>query len=333
MWIVTDVSSPRALCLAGDPALRRTLRRALQAVGSTCEFADGPAALDREGEPPDLVVLDSQARKDVDPARLAALHGGGTKVVVVGESIGEDEILQLLGQAPYNHLIAESTDPDADELVVTTVKLLRGDIFGLEKYLAWGVLVHERDISDYEDKRRVLLDVAEFARETGARRQLVARIESVTDELLMNALYDAPAVRYGVRPRIGERSRAGLGPLGGERVQLRFACDGQYFAVSVRDNYGELRKEAILANVARARAERGSPRFASTDSGGGAGLGLFFVISSVTRFIANVEPGKITEVICLFDLRATGRELEGWARSLHVFTVGGPAGHAVARAP
>jgi hypothetical protein len=244
--------------------------------------------------------------------------GKRSKIVVLGESLDDNATVALLRQASLDHVIADSEDPDDAELVITTVKLLKKDIFGLEKYLAWGVLVHDRQVVGYDDKRAALLEVAEHAKDAGARRQTVARIESVADELLMNALYDAPAARYGIRARIGERSRAGLGPLGDENVLMRYACDGRYFALSVRDNYGELNKEAILDNLTRARAERGSPRIA--EEGNGAGLGLYFILSSVTRFIANIQPGKATEVVCLFDLKATGREAEACARSLHIFT-------------
>jgi hypothetical protein len=38
------------------------------------------------------------------------------------------------------------------------------------------------------------------------------------------------------------------------------------------------------------------------------------------RFVANIDPGRLTEVIGLFDLDATGREQESCARSLHIFT-------------
>jgi hypothetical protein len=44
------------------------------------------------------------------------------------------------------------------------------------------------------------------------------------------------------------------------------------------------------------------------------------VLSAVTRFIVNVEPEVRTEVVCLFDLRERGRDVESWARSLHIFT-------------
>jgi hypothetical protein len=311
--------SRRALCITGDPALRRTLRRTAQAAGSIVEFADATELSSRTGAPPDLLLLDKHSRQTVDLEQVQARLGGSTKIVVFGDSLEEDAMVSLLRRDSFDHLITFSNEPDDDELVVTTGKLFKNDIFGLEKYLAWGVLVRDREVADYEDKRGAILEVAEYAREAGARRQVVSRIESVADELLMNALYDAPAVRYGVRPRIGERSRAGLGPLGSERALLRYACDGRHFALSVRDNYGELRKEAILDHLQRARTERGNPKSPDDDSGG-AGLGLYFILASVTSFIANIRPGEMTEVVCLFDLKATGREQEACARSLHIFT-------------
>ena len=39
----------------------------------------------------------------------------------------------------------------------------------------------------------------------------------------------------------------------------------------------------------------------------------------MTRFIANIEPGKRTEVVCLFDLKQSGRDADSCTRSLHIF--------------
>jgi hypothetical protein len=324
----------KAICLTGNPLLRRTLRRTLQAAGTLVEFAEKPAEfissvgeLDEDGAP-DLIVVDPESRRLIDIERLGQLNTR-SQVVVIGESIEKEDVLKLLRSVGVNHVISDiGAEPaveqqprgqiDEDDLVVTSGKMYKGDIFGLEKYLAWGAFVHERLVKSYEEKRDVLLEISDHAKEVGVRRQVIARIESVTDELLMNALYDAPAIRYGVAPRISERSRAGLGPIGDEPALLRWACDDRYFAVSVRDNYGELRKDAILDHIARARAMKGSPQ--TKPNGGGAGLGLYFVITSVTRFIANISPGQLTEVVGLFDIKSTGREQEGCAKSLHIFT-------------
>jgi hypothetical protein len=293
----------RAVCLTNNPQLRRSLRRSLQGAGSVVEFASVEAADDLG--PADLVVVDADARRRLDLGRLGARTGA--QVLVVGESLAENEVLELLRARELNHVVTATDDPS---FLVTSGKLRGGDLFGVEKYLAWGALVHERPVKTYDEKRRALADLARFAVEAGARRPVAARVEDVADELIMNAIYDAPAIRHGVSPR----EAAALDP--DVPACLRFACDGRTLGVSVRDRYGELTKEAILDSVTRARAQR-DPR---PDPRAGAGLGLHMVVRSVVRFVANIDPGRLTEVIGLFDLDATGREQDGCAKSLHIFT-------------
>ncbi len=300
-----SASGPRAVCVTQSTPLRRALRRTLNAAGGQVEFQD---TVDGNEAGAALVFIDKATRRALSGESLDQLQ----RLVVIGDSLEDAEVVELLRRRGLNHIISDADDPDDTELVVTSVKLLSGDLFGLEKYLAWGVKVMDLAITTYEDKREALLAVTAHAREVGARRPLIARIESVVDELLMNALYDAPAARHGV----AADTRSGQ-PAADARAQLRWAGDGRYFAVSVQDDFGELHKESILDHLERARRERGKPR--SSDEVGGAGLGLYFILSSVTRFIANIEPGRRTEVVCLFDLKQSGRDAETCARSLHVF--------------
>jgi hypothetical protein len=300
-----SASGPRAVCVTTSTPLRRTLRRTLNAAGSQVEFVD---QIDGSEDGAAICFIDKAARTAVPPEQIDRL----APLVVLGESLEDDDVVELLRRQGVSHVISDADDPDDTELVVTSVKLLSGDLFGLEKYLSWGVKVLERTIATYEDKREALAAVTSQARDAGARRPLIARIESVVDELLMNAMYDAPAAARG--DKHGDR----LEPEGDARALLRWASDGRYFAVSVQDDFGELHKETILDHLVRARAERGRPK-SSDEQVGGAGLGLYFTLSSVTRFIANIERGKRTEVICLFDLKQTGRDADVCARSLHVF--------------
>ncbi len=305
-------AAPRAVCVTSSPSLRRTLRRTLGAAGSQVEFADKLDDADTDSAA--LLVIDELVRQALTREQLEAL-GRGAGLIVIGDSLESDEVVSVLRAPNLNHLISEREDPDDAELVVTGVKLLSGDIFGLEKYLSWGVRVGEQEVRTYEEKREAMAVVTAYAKEVGARRPVVAKIESVVDELLMNALYDAPAVSGVPRGEDGA-------PAAEARAQLRWACDGRYFAVSVADDYGALHKESILDHLVRARQERGRPRTPQPGeeaSGAGAGLGLYFILSSVTRFIANIAPGRRTEVVCLFDLKQSGRESEACARSLHVF--------------
>ena len=89
--------------------------------------------------------------------------------------------------------------------------------------------------------------------------------------------------------------------------------------MSVVDAYGALRQRDVVDNVRRARRQRGRP-LTRGDGDSGAGLGLYLVLANVTSLIVNLEPGRRTEVICLFEL--AGRDRRAIARgatSLHVF--------------
>jgi hypothetical protein len=319
MTVASSNVSARALCITRNPALRRTIRRALNAAGSEIEFFEG---LDSPPAGAAIVIVDRESvdrdgRKGRDDL-LVRMAGPDGKIIVVGDSLEDDEVLELLRLQPLDHVIGDLGDPDERELLITSAKLLSGDIFGLDKYLAWGITVHEHAIQTYDEKRAALAQVASHAATAGARRQLVSKIESVTDELLMNALYDAPAIHRGGSRHARVEKRADTVRPAEEAALLRYASDGRYFAVSVEDHYGELQKGAILEHLSRARAERGRPLLSQSETGG-AGLGIYFILSAATQFIANIEPGVCTEVICLFDLRQDGRKARSCARSLHIF--------------
>jgi len=307
-------AASRALCVVRDPTLRRTLRRTLLASGAPVEFRESLEG--GELGPGVILFLDREFRESAELPRLMQIMGDSGRIVIMGDSLAELGNIELLRHRPLDHLISEDA-PDEVELVVTAVKLLSGDIFGLEKYMSWGAAVTEAEISTYEQKRAALLDVSRMAEQVGTRRQLVTKIEGTADELLMNALYDAPAARGSPNEQIRRDVKSGNVPLdlNGATALLRYGSDGRHFAISVLDRYGALDKDTILDSVLRARCERGRPR-----DKGGAGLGLYFVLSSVTRFIVNIEPEIKTEVVCLFDLRERGKDADTWARSLHIFT-------------
>lgn len=300
----------RALCRVASARLRRSLERTLRAAGYDLLGEEEETELD-------LLFIDQETRRALGADQLAAMMAAGGSVVILGDSLEDEEVVRLLQRDGLNHLISEHEAPDEAELLVTTVKLASGDIFGVEKYLPWGAKVHHRQIDSYREKSATISEVVGHAKKLGARTAVLGRIEQVVDELLMNAMYDAPAARRGVPT---SEQMASVQEAGCEGVELRFGCDGRYLVVSASDPFGELDKSDIFQHFERARRER-APR---QEAGGGAGLGLHIVLSSVSRFIANVDPGVQTEVVCVFDLMQSGRNVQSCASSVHVFE-GDPA--------
>jgi len=288
------MTSRRAICVSRDRNLRGAVEPALASAGVAVEHCD-----DVPGDTRDvvLVVIDRATRQ----AAGDGLGAIAAPVVIVGDDLDDDGVIAAMLDAPVSHLVADPSDRD---LGITSAKLASGDLFGLEKYLAAGAAVAERTVGSDADKRAAIGAVCAWGEAIGARRPLVHRLASVVDELVMNALYDTPAS-------------------GAPRAVLRWGADDRAIAISVGDAFGALRQRDVIDHVRRARRERGRPR-SETSAGQGAGIGLYLVLGNVASLVVNVEAGKRTEVVCLFDRTTPGRPAAACARSLHVFQCARP---------
>ncbi len=275
----------RAVCVSRDATVRATVADALAGAGITVAYFDElpPPATDLA-----LVVVDREVRRSAG----AALRSLGAPVIVVGDDLDDDGLITLMSLGPVSHCVADPRDRD---LGVTSEKLVSGDVFGLEKYVAAGTTIGERVVANDVERRAARGAVCAWAEAVGARRPIVHRLASVIDELMMNALRDASS-----------------------RATVRWGCDDQVLAVSVGDELGALSQRDVIDNVRRARSERGRPQPASEDQRG-AGLGLYLVLANVASLVVNVAPGRRTEVVCLFDRAVLGRPAVAPVRSLHVF--------------
>jgi len=292
-------SSSRAVCVCVDASVARVVDGALTGAGVIVEHAKAvPADL---GDAK-LLVVDRATRM----ASAAALQALLIPVVVVGDNLDDEGLISLMLEAPVSHLVG---DPAAIDLAITSQKLVSGDLFGLEKYVAPSSQVGERFVSSDAEKRQVIAEVCTWAEAIGTRRPVVHRLASVVDELLMNALHDAPRES---RPTLTYDPNAPE-----QRAVLRWAADDRTIAVSVGDAFGALRQRDVIDHVRRAKRDSGRPELDDH----GAGIGLYLVLANVASLIVNVDPGRRTEVVCLFDRStASGRAVAGGVRSLHVFT-------------
>ena len=289
------MASRRAICVSRDDGLRRVIERALSSAGVEVDHRDGIPEDTGEAA---LVVVDRATRE----AAGGQLRACAAPVVIVGDDLDDDGLITVMLEAPVSHLVE---DPHDRDLGITSEKLASGDLFGLEKYLLGEAPVGERVITSDADKRHAMGEVCAWAEAIGARRPIVHRLANVVDELMMNALYDTPDPPGAP----GDRDR---------RAILRWGADEHMIAISVCDTFGTLRQRDVIDHVRRARSERGRPR-PETEVQRGAGLGLYLVLANVASLVINVEAGRRTEVVCLFDRARAGRPAASFVRSLHVF--------------
>ena len=308
-------SAPPGRLVVAHPE-RRAQRSLARLVGATLcpvEVVADAAAL--------AAAVDAQTIAVVDAA-VAREHPGLCQrparawVAVPGEGLAPADggTIDALLTAGWQHVVSHPMPILAEELLATLQKLFRNDVFGLEKYMAWGAEVRSYTLDDTRDRDDAVATLAKDVVAVGLPDRVGSLVSVIADELIANALYVAPVDDDGLRfradePRDCERAL-------GERdvVTVRWATDARYLAIEVRDRWGSLDPAAIAAKLAA-----GAKQAASPDGG----MGLPLAYACCNQFVIDSAPGAMTEVITLLDVRYKPTDL-GRSASFHTFIGGGP---------
>ncbi len=260
-------------------------------------FEDGKQKLQTESY--DIICANTEL---IDLAVMAQETNPRVKPVFMTSAEASVYLPVLKMHPTISNIIARNEDDRTFTLknIITTVsKLINQDLFGMEKYLSWGVDIQCQTVSCSDERLDIINEMEEYFRQLGVRRTILRQSSMVMEELLMNAVYDAPTDAQG-RPLYNHLPRTQPVVLKTEEQgTLRYACDGLLLAVSVEDPFGALRQETLLKHL-----EHGfyAPTEFDRPNQGGAGLGLFNIIDVSDLVVINVVPTVKTEVIAIFNI-------------------------------
>lgn len=314
------MSGKRVLFYCPDRAVAQLAETVLLAVGGEPTLLWEEADL-LVAEPTDFDVAVLVVEEGVDGwdglfDRFEAAHPAPHLVLLVPDGT-ESYIERMTRRQAVNHVIARRAAPLwLEELRTTVAKLLRQDVFGLDCHVPWGVHQRSIQVEDSRDKGAYVREVAALAERFGVAPRFVELVETVTDELCTNAIFNAPRDLDG-EPRyahLNRREAVALEPQ--EVAELHFACDGSTFAVAVRDPFGSLTRETVVKYLARCL--RQGPAELITETGG-AGLGLYRVYRAISQLHIHIRAGVRTEMTGLLDLRHSIKEFKAHPKSLHFF--------------
>ena len=231
------------------------------------------------------------------------------------------EIYLSLSEVPkFSHFLTKSPDGRlfASDLFTTVRKILKNDIFGVEKYLVWGGETESYIISS-SSQRNHLIDIFENqAKKLGLRKPICNAISNLTDEFIMNAIFDAPLDENG-EPKYFYRDRNEEFDLEEHELPtLTWGSDGQSLAVSISDPFGRITRDKVIEYLTRC-FENQNEMVRDDQELPGAGVGLFLCFNMVQKFVINVDPGKRTEFIGIFDLKNSVEEWMKTNKSFHFF--------------
>lgn len=265
-----------------------------------------------------VVVGLSVAAGDGFGAFAAAARAAAVPVLLCGEA-GPAEVLTLVRDHALDHVLAADPVVFADELPLT----LRGlapdaDLatHGAARYLSHGAVLAERMTTSTHGRLATLATVRDGLSTMGLSARHERQAVLLADELLANAIFDAPVGADGrLPPRDGPRDpdRA-LSPHAQPR--LRWGSDGRMLAIEVTDRFGTLAAETIRAHVAKLIDRSTTPRAGD----GGAGLGLAMCFLAASQLVFHLDAGRLTQAIGLIELRPRPDGPRAMVPSLHVFS-------------
>lgn len=165
--------------------------------------------------------------------------------------------------------------------------------FGLQRYFPDGATHQKIVLRKASQKHAAVEAIQNLLSKLKLPSRVASSVAKAVDELIMNALFDAPVAADGTRTRraLPRDSDFELTPK--DEVVVELAWFDGYLAVSVSDPFGSLKKDTLLGFLKKDYQEeayvarRGDP---------GAGLGLNDTIQSGLSLLFVTKPGVRTEV-------------------------------------
>ena len=314
----TENKPIRILLVDGDPKSAKVISQVLTRVVSK---PDARSELDEEAVNSDydlLIVnfdgLDSERR--VLMTRLLATRKIHRPSLIMSRNRTRDELKDLFSAKTLSNFLATNEEVDVDDLLVTVQKIIRKDIFGIEKYFVWGTTSRINQISASSEKDNLLRELREYVDNIGIPQRLSSMFHTVADEFISNALYNAPVDASGQHQfrSVSRTQDIQLDPPA--CVEVKVCCDGRRLGISTRDPFGSLLPDTILEYLAKCFGRADNQVDTKT---GGAGLGFYQILDSLSHFVVNISPGRHTEMIGIIDVRGTYKDFVTGGKSFNIF--------------
>jgi CheY-like chemotaxis protein len=292
------VKEPSILIVHPDRRTQRVVQRVLGSANYRIEVADDVTQGERivAHMSPILIVVDGEMvlAGRAEGLFAAATARGTTACITLLGDRGYQHMPRLLGMGAITNLLVHPMPLLAEELMITAYKLIRRDLFGMEKYLLWGTAPQRALLTRASHRPALVERVAEAVRSTGQSPRVASMAMLITDELLSNAVHNAPVDSGGEHYRRELPRDIELELDEAHQVELRWACDARYLAIEVTDRFGSLDRGTILRSLSNNDVR---------ETGGGAGMGIALTYRSCDHLVFNLAPGKRTEIIALISVR------------------------------
>lgn len=315
-----SMKNKRVLLAQGERKAQTVAKMALGGTGVKIETTPTiEQAKDRIlNEKFDVVLIDNETLDLIDA--IKDVKNKPDMIYVANKSIQEN-LAKLLSVSTLPNIVFVKDEDRAGcvrAIMTAVTKMCSANLFGLEKYLNVGVEVKQVKVTTSDERRDLNDKMREHFQSLGVRPSLLDNVSTVLEEILMNAIYDAPVDVMGkhLYNHYHRSATVTLKPI--EQSTLRYATDGTLLAISVEDPFGALTAQTIMKYLDSCYGGRAGS-LQQADDKGGAGRGLHMIIENSLFVVFNVSPKRRTEVIAFFNVTpGAGQQVEA-SPMMHYF--------------
>lgn len=167
----------------------------------------------------------------------------------------------------------------------------------LEKLLKPGTKVQTVKLVTSDQKQNAVDAIKNYIIAARFQTRMATLVANAIDEILMNAMFDAPVDELGGTLYHNTPRSASLRLEGRHSVEVQVGFDGTYVGITAIDHFGSLNKAKLLAHVSKVYT---SEEYKVKTTNAGAGIGLATVYRTGGSFFFASESRERTEVTVFF---------------------------------
>lgn len=316
--VALKLKDQKILCLDGVKKNQMSIKLALGGTGAILSQIQDQAEFktaihDHQFA---LIIMDKNFLGEL--AHIRVTHPT-TPVLLLLDGPIQDQLQDFSGLEQCVHLLIRSSDKKTNiqNTLSAVTKIFSNQLFGIEPYTGFGVEAKSSRITTSAGRSTLIDEMDAYLAASGVRPSYRDRIKLVAEELLMNAIYDAPCDPISRAPLFNHLPRTELVQLAPpQQGWLSYCFDGTKVCLSVRDPFGALKPDVIFKYLKNSYSP--DPQDINSSQGkGGAGRGLHQIVESSDELIFNLAPGKKTEVISVIYTETDRAEGDGTL--IHLF--------------
>jgi hypothetical protein len=175
---------------------------------------------------------------------------------------------------------------------------------------------YECDFNESGQKSEVLSQIDSVLVKKGISDSIRADALIIADELVTNAIYNAPFVDLENTTSGAPRNAHNVKMRDGKSAHLWLGGDGQRIVIGCRDDFGTLNFLKFLGRVKNCY-EAGVASTMRMSGRGGAGIGTFMIFNSSASLFIDIKVGVHTGLYCTLPTKMSSRARIEMPKNLH----------------